>query len=337
MRIGVLGINHKIADLNLRELLARACQKRFSPDSSTHGDNSFILLSTCNRTEIYFCSEDLALTHTYIIEVLRHEVGFEFDQKLYSFFGFDCFLHLCRVTSGLDSAIIAETEIQGQVKKAYELANQFVHLPHDLHYLFQKSLKIGKTSRTDYLASCNLPEIEQAIFNTAKLFFKNSLAPKILFVGFSEINLKIMRYLKTKDLKDITFCNRSQSKLETENETFKILPWNQLNSWVDYDLVIFGTKAPFSLAKASDFKEVNSKKLVIDLSVPRNVDPKVAKKNMVTLLNIDHINRLLNFRKIKLKNKILKAENLVFEATKQHIIAFKKKQSLRKELFALNA
>src|SRR4051812_9744096 len=120
MRVGIVGINHKLADLKLRERLAKACQKRFGPFQAVHGDHHFILLSTCNRTEVYFSSDDLAATHSYLLSILRTDVEEEFDHKLYSYFGTDCFSHLTRVTSGLDSAIIAETEIQGQVKTAYE-------------------------------------------------------------------------------------------------------------------------------------------------------------------------------------------------------------------------
>src|SRR3954466_9975105 len=107
MRVGVVGINHKLADLKLRETLAKACQRRFSAGNSLHGNHSFVLLSTCNRTEAYFTSYELAETHTYLLNILRQEVFEEFDHKLYSFFGSDCFAHLARVTAGLDSAIIA--------------------------------------------------------------------------------------------------------------------------------------------------------------------------------------------------------------------------------------
>src|SRR5262245_52879886 len=103
MRFGVVGINHKLADLKLREKLAKACQNRFL-SSSFHGDHHFVLLSTCNRTEFYFSSDDLAETHSYLLRILRQDVEDDFDQKLYTYFGTDCFLHLTRVTSGLDSA-----------------------------------------------------------------------------------------------------------------------------------------------------------------------------------------------------------------------------------------
>src|SRR5262249_9126270 len=139
MRVGVVGINHRLADLKLREMLAKACQRRFGPAYYTPGEHTFVLLSTCNRTEVYFSSEELASTHTNLLKILRNDVNQEFDQKLYSFFGYDCFLHLSRVASGLDSASVLETEIQGQVKAAYENATDCISLPGDVHFLFQKS------------------------------------------------------------------------------------------------------------------------------------------------------------------------------------------------------
>src|SRR5436853_2688901 len=109
MRVGVVGINHKLADLKLREQLAITCLKRFGPSQSVHSDHHFIVLSTCNRTEVYFSSDDLAMTHSYLLSILRLDVDEEFDHKLYSYFGVDCFSHLAKVASGLDSAILAET------------------------------------------------------------------------------------------------------------------------------------------------------------------------------------------------------------------------------------
>ena len=111
MRVGVVGINHKLADLQLREMLAKACQKQFHPSNLFHGKHAFCLLSTCNRTEVYFSSEDLADTHSYLLNVLRSEVRVPFEHKLYSYFGYDCLSQAVRVTAGLDSAIIGETEI----------------------------------------------------------------------------------------------------------------------------------------------------------------------------------------------------------------------------------
>lgn len=340
MRVGVLGINHKLADLKLREQLAKACQRRFGPGISTHGSHYFILLSTCNRTEIYFCSEDLAATHTYLLSIFRNEVDGEFDQKLYSYFGQDCFHHLSRVASGLDSAVVGETEIQGQVKKAYELAMQFAHLPEEMHYLFQKALKIGKKVRSTHLLSKGLPEIEHAVFNTGRDLFKNISTSKILFVGISDINQKIIHFLRSKNLEDITICNRTEEHAVAfaKNYGLEILTWNDLTKWHNYDWIILGTKSPHHLitSKQMPGKEI-SHKLILDLSVPRNVEPGIARHPQITLLNIDQINRMLTFRKQKMFHTLCQAELYVVEVTKQQTTLFRQKQQNRERLLAVNA
>ena len=323
MRVGVVGINHKLADLKLRERLAKACQRRFNPDRSTHGDHTFVLLSTCNRTEIYFYSEDLPSTHTYLLAILRHEVEQEFDQKLYSYFGYDCFLHLLRVTAGLDSAIVAETEIQGQVKAAYEKAALYTLLPSDLHYLFQKALKVGKQVRTDLPAKPGLPDLEHAIAITGLHVFEERKNPKILFVGASGINLKVLIYLKSRQYTDISLCNRTLKSAEVlaQKQNVQVVEWEKLDLWTAYDWIIFGTKSPDYLISGT--QERIGRKLIIDLCVPRNVDPALSKDPQITLLNIDQLNRSLSIRRRRLTESLLKAEEKVAEAAVQHIRLFK--------------
>lgn len=328
MRIGVVGINHKLADLTLREKLAQVCHHRFSIEFSTHGDHFFILLSTCNRTEIYFSSDDLAETHSYLLGILRNDIEEEFDQKLYSYFGADCFLHLCRVVAGLDSAIIAETEIQGQVKNSYELALTLGKLPFELHYLFQKSLKVGKQVRAELQIKPGLPGIEHAIFYTGDHFFESIKKAKILFVGASEINRKVIAYLKTKECTAITLASRSPQRSYDFAQQFGIdtLNWEDSDRWLHYDWIIFGTKAPHYLLRREHVMEnANDKKLIIDLSVPRNVDPDVSRDSRITLLNIDQINRNLNHRRRQIEENLSKAEQIVTSSTEQHIHLFQQK------------
>lgn len=333
MRVGVIGINHKLAGLNLRELLAKSCQRRFSSDISTHGDHqAFILLSTCNRTEIYFFSEDLTETHSYLLSILRNDIGEDFDQKLYSYFGQDCFLHLSRVVSGLDSAIVAETEIQGQVKGAYEKALSYTHLPYELHYLFQKSLKIGKQVRSDLPLKPGLPDLEHAILNVGSSLFQDPKQAKILCVGSSEINLKVISFLKIKDFKSITLCNRTSesARLIASKHQLEVLEWAQIHRWDEYDWIIFGTKSPEYLLKKVDLENKKmGQKLVIDLSVPRNVDPAISRHPQIQLLNIDQINRLLKVRRHHMEQTLIQAEQIVLEAAKQQIELFHLKEQNR--------
>ncbi len=340
MRIGIVGINHKLADLKLREQLAKACQKRFGAFHSVHGNHYFVLLSTCNRTEIYFSSEDLAETHTYLLSLLRREVDEEFDHKLYSYFGVDCFCHLSRVTSGLDSAIIAETEIQGQVKIAYENAIEYHSFPKEIHFLFQKSLGIAKKVRTDLQLGRGMPNLEHAILQIGKQTFSVLEKVRLLFVGASEINLKILEYLKIKHFHQMALCNRSDEQARALAATYGIehLLWKQLSNWHEYDWVIFGTKSPEYLITSQQVCQQSiSHKLILDLSVPRNVEPKLGQDPRITLLNIDQINQLLNIRHHTMAHILAEAEKRIVQATYQHVVRYTEKAQSKIALLAVNA
>lgn len=336
MRIGVIGINYKLADLKLREKLAKSCLKYFSANGVIQHPLHFVTLSTCNRTEIYFSSKDLAESHTYILGILREDVSEEFDQKLYSYFGKDCFLHLCRVTAGLDSAIVAETEIQGQVKAAYEYALEFSALTEELHYLFQKSLKTGKLARSQLPLQRGLPDLEHAIVQTGQHFFSNNTEIKLLFVGASDINRKILHFCKAKHYQNISICNRTPGlALEISNHfNCSLVPWQNLEkTWYTFDWIIFATKSPNPLIHKNTLpNELKSKKLIIDLSVPRNVDAKLAKEPDITLLNIDQIDKTLLTRLKQIEHLLVQTESLIENAVNQHFQSFILRQ-IQKELW----
>lgn len=340
MRVGVVGINHKLADLKLRETLAKACHKRFGPFQSIQGEHVFVLLSTCNRTEIYFCSDDLTATHTHLLAILRLDVEQEFDHKLYSYFGLDCFKHLARVAAGLDSAIIGETEIQRQVKLAYEATSTNYSLPHDMHFLFQKSLGIAKKIRFELQLGRGMPNLEHAIFQTGHHFFEKPKEANILFVGASEINEKILSFLLMKQFHQITLCNRSISQSERWGNDYNIpfISWDQFREWESFDWIIFGTKSPDYLITQDQLSLKNkNKKLIMDLCVPRNVDPKVGKNPFITLMNIDQINRLLKIRHRRMNHGLIEAEQKITQSAAEQTFRFRKKISGKSDCLAIIA
>lgn len=338
MRIGVVGINHRLAELQLREPLARVCHREFIPGRIHPAGHSFILLSTCNRTEVYFSSDDLALTHSYILNLLRQEIFEDFDQKLYSFFGSDCFFHLCRVTAGLDSAIVAETEIQGQVKIAYEKTIEMIPIPGDLHFLFQKSLQIGKRVRNEISIRRGAPNLEHAILSAGGGSLLEQQHKAILFVGASDINLKIIRFLKQKGFCNLTLCNRtfSNGKTHAEKLGIGVIPWGSVGEWFEYDWIVTGTKAHQPIIREENIpRDLPSPKQLFDLSVPRNIDPAVVKIPQIELWNIDRLNGMLEYRRENLHEAIEKAEALVEQCVENHLFQFKKKERFRQSILTL--
>lgn len=259
LSIGVLGVNYKVADLGFREEIARAAEilrgvkGLFFPYPT-------VLLSTCNRTEVYFSAPDLAEAHGELLSHLRLKMQGPFEHKLYSYFGLDCMTHLCRVTAGLDSAILAETAIQRQVKTAYQESKQ---LNSALHFAFQKALKVGKNLRTK-LHMQKGPTLYNALWQLAEWNKK-----KIFLVGFSEINRGLLSFLSHKGSFEITLCTKKPSQVRLEHA--QVVDRLALNHWNAYDIIVAASKADQFLIQGKS----SPHQIIFDLSVPRNVDPQV--------------------------------------------------------------
>lgn len=263
MRIGVLGLNHRSASLAVREHFARAIE---ALECETH---SIVCLSTCNRSEVYFSSNDPSELHEILLGQMRGSLSFEFEQYLYTFFGKDCFHHLARVVTGLDSAQVGECDIQRQVRNAYENGKEHRILSSELHFVFQKCFKIAKHIRTTYATeqwSVDLPHVIKSLLS-------NYEAKRLLFVGFSDINRRIMKRLG----------KNYEIELVTSAED---VPYPKVSHpvWDSYEVVVFGTKSPGYILEGA---LTSLPKVMLDLSVPRNVDPSLCLAS--DLYNIDQL------------------------------------------------
>lgn len=305
MQIATLGINHKCADVSLREQIAKCLTK-------VH-DFSHVLLATCNRFEIYFSTEDLAETHSYLLGLLKESIEGEFEHKLYAYFSTDCFVHLAKVTAGLDSAILGETEIQGQVKTAYEKALLAKTASLELHFLFQKALHLAKHVRTTMPHSGDL--LAEVVGELCHPF----TGKNVLFVGLSEINRPLIKYLQKK--MQVFLMNRSHEKAAVfaQERGIKQVDWGD---FAGYDVLVFGTSAGKWLYKVSDLGE-EKPSLILDLSVPRNVDPLLSQ--YVSLINIDQINVLVAAKRLKLPQ----SEELVMALSLSSIESFRRRRAAK--------
>ena len=259
MDVGLIGMDFKSAPIGLREEFALVCAKRFRE----YG----VLLETCNRTELYFSGKALPLIHIQILEVLREEMARPFEFALYSYFGRDALLHLTRVTAGLESGVIGETEIQGQVKRGYQRRIKEIEEP--LHTFFQKSLKMGKEIRQLFL----MPKVTRGIEEII-----SELAPgKVMFVGNSVMNRKLMRSFE--GTRSCTMVSRHGGDA-----------WQGLDQWKEYSLVVVATKASSYVCFGSPGPLLHPVTFV-DLSVPRNIDPAWQKHPGITLLHLTELEK----------------------------------------------
>lgn len=326
MRIGVLGINYKSADLEYREALAKACYKRLHAESSMAHRLFCVLLLTCHRVEVYFCAEDLAAAHSSILHVLREEIPFAFEHKLYAYFGSDCFAHLAQVAAGLDSMVLAESEIQRQVKQTYEQTCLDYNLPGEMHYLFQKSLRLGKHLRSQFAFSSGQMTIPKMIYEIVSHALQDWKEESILFIGNSEINRKVLSYFKNKGAARFTLCTRSllSARDLLSGQELELCDWSHLSHWEKYPIVISGTYASRFLIRTA--QESGRTRFIFDLGVPRNIDPVLARHPRFALLNIDELGGMMHRREEKQMALQKEMESIIACKVDYYVAAFREKR-----------
>ena len=277
---------------------------------------------------------DLAVTHSVILQLLRQEIDSPFEHNLYSYFGDECFTHLAKVVAGLDSVILGESEIQRQVKKAYENALLYrPSLPSALHFLFQKSFKIAKELRSSTFFPKGSISIESALFHLFEQFGDKQCP--VLFVGNSAINRKILTFFRRKGVQNLTLCTRSiysaQELLTDSDRQLKLIDWQMLNHWQDFPVVICGTNQTNYLmtpAQLNNEKPIQTR-LLVDLCVPRNVNPQIGRHPQITLFNIEEVSQLLRVKEGRFLQEILLCKESLHGLVERQLRVFQQKEEER--------
>ena len=327
--VGLISINYKIAPLNIRE--------RFFFDNSEklvfHNHlrkeldiEGLMIISTCNRTEIYFEFENhIGQENKFLHSVVKELVVFKkykdsLSPHLNNLTGsYKVANHLFRLVSGLESMIIGEFQIVEQLKDAYYFSKKHKMLGPILGRMIQKSLETGKYIRTNTeigrgAVSVSYAAVEQ-ITNNYDL--KNA---KFLCVGLGETSKLSIRHLHQKGIKKIKITNRTKSKLNAfckelsyESILFEDYKKEILNS----DVVIFstGSKSPLLTKKdiEQNIRKRNNKLLLVDLSVPRNLSNDLEELNNIEIINIDNLKDTVNENYKKRKAEVIKAELYIEE------------------------
>lgn len=318
LQIGVLGLNHKTAGLDVRESMARAA-RALAGERALFFPHPTVLLSTCNRMEIYFSSEELAEAHSDLLACLRRHLLGPFEHRLYSYFGIDCFFHLGRVAAGLDSAILAESEIQRQVKVAYAQACQLFQLPSCMHYIFQKSLKLGKLARSHFQIEQNAPTLCQAIWQLATEKLGDLSRRRFLLVGYSEINRGMACFLLRRGIQQFVLATQSPSSVCLEGCHAR--DRSELDRWVEYDCIVSATSSDQYLLSGKTCRQ----HAIFDLSVPRTVDPLLGKAPNVALYNIEQVNQWIEQKRHVQSDQLSRCDELLKQQVLRLALAYREK------------
>jgi len=301
MYILVSGVRHRTAPIEVREkfaLLEDEVASALELLKSCAGIEECAILTTCNRTEIYTVVKDTEVGLQSIKQFYKLFRGLEIEsyrQARFNLMHEDAVTHLFRVASGLDSLIIGEGQIMGQVKDALAAAQRQETAGLILDKLFKAALSTGKRVRTETGIADKDVSVSLAAYQFAKQLDPALMNRHIALIGggkMAEIMMSLFKQGMTQEQQaNVVLVNRSQERLNElcSRYGFKGLGWEQLNEAIDQAEVIFvATGAPHVVLGKMDFED-KGRKLVIDIAVPRNVDPRVAELPEVQLFNTDNL------------------------------------------------
>ncbi|KYG71285.1 glutamyl-tRNA reductase [Roseivirga ehrenbergii] len=317
-----ISLSYKKAPVEIREIISideLTIKSILSEVSEVLSLTEALILSTCNRTEVYYSAEqNLDLEIIKLIAIKKGILNADaYINYFNSFESEEAVNHLFRVSLGLEAQVVGDLQISNQVKRAYQwaadaqLAGPFLHRL--MHTIFFSSKRVvQETSFRDGAASVSYAAAE-LVQNLASTIIE----PKVLILGIGEIGADVCRHLSETDL-TVAICNRTTEKAEALalecNQA--VIPFSELKEAIaEYDLIISSVAHSTPIINKELAGEINNGfKFFVDLSIPRSISPEVGKLSGVTLFNIDEINDKASAAVEKRKSSIPLVEAIIEEA-----------------------
>ncbi len=323
-----LGLSHKTAPIDVREKLAFTQENIPQALASLYGEvglEEVALLSTCNRTEFYFSTQDQASVSLLQLQSWwkkYHAPQFELDPYLYMYAEEQAVKHVMRLACGLDSMVIGEPQILGQLKSAYQTASKTGVIGRALSRLFQTSFSVAKKIRTETGIASHPVSIAYAATTLAKQIFSDLSLATVVLIGAGENIELTLQHLLAKQVKKIIIANRTVSHAKTLAERYGAMAvgLNELGWCLQQaDIVISSIASPkpvvTELHVAQAFAHCKRRPLfMVDLGVPRNIVPSLSDNEDIYLYTVDDLQGYVS-ENIKTRQKAaIEAEALIAQA-----------------------
>lgn len=328
LHIGVVGTDFRKAPLKMRDALYLDKEKVLSFINSIPKDApvcEVVVLSTCNRIEIYYVAPDHEKAAEWVCNHLAqfHKVPIERIRSIMNVYKCEeAVRHLFRVASGMESMVFGEYEILGQVKEAYFHCFENYSTSSFLNRLFQQAIATGKKVRNTTLISRGAVSIASvAIEKMLEIYKGNLQEKKILLVGAGNMGFRVLKRLKSEKIGELTLCNRTQSRALKLAEKFKIniLPFENLReNLLNYDIIILATAVQRGeyIIRIEDIKRTkqeNKELLIVDIGAPRNSEEGIENIENVKIIKVDDLKEISERRLLERKNDIEIINNIIEE------------------------
>ncbi len=326
MRLLTLGLNHRTAPIDVRERVSFS-REELRTGLQNLGDydgvSGLVVLSTCNRTELYAAVEDLAEGERSVRQFLHDlaQGGDDLDAYLYTYTDDAAIEHLFRVASSLDSLVLGEGQILSQVKEAYALAREAGVTGTVLNLLFHRAIATGKRVRTETRIAYRSVSVSYAAVELAAASLGGLGGCGALIFGAGKMAELTAEHLRAHGIETIYVANRHIERAQVLSERIggEAIPFDRAMDYATHvDVVVTSTGAPHYVIKAWEARRLMTRRqgrkiFFIDIAVPRDVDPDVAGIKGIELYNIDALEAVVDEHMGERQVEAVKAQKIVAE------------------------
>jgi glutamyl-tRNA reductase len=325
MDLIVVGLNHRTAPVEVRERVAFTEDEVQSVLSQARAERVLleaILISTCNRTEFYGLSNDNGAAEMYIRKLIAQTKSVDLSVHpgyAYTLTRLESVRHLLRVAAGLDSLVLGEPQILGQVRRAHELSRESGACGLVMNRMLQSAVAVGRRVRNETAIGAGAVSVAGAAAELAGKIFADLTSRSVLLIGVGEMGALTARHMVERGVADLTIANRTFSKAEELARELggRAAPLDRLeHSLARADIVISSTAATTPIVSRKQMEAIAGKRggkpiFIIDIAVPRDFEASIGEIDGVFLHDVDDMNLLVDRSLIKRRGEIPKAETIV--------------------------
>jgi len=338
----IIGINHKTAPIEIREkfyLNPLQQDLLLSELKANPAVAETFVLSTCNRIEVYIkridSSSDMSFIVPLISKIKKIPVDADYSKHFYIYSEAKAVEHLMQVTTGLDSLVLGEKQILGQVKTSVERARQLAILSKYFNVLTNVAIRAGKKAQNETDISCGGSSISWAAINMAEQDLGTLADKSILIIGAGKMGELALAQIHDKGAGKIYLMNRTGEKAEDLAQKFSGIPVSFMDikdTLIEADICICSAGAPHYILDKNMLEPIMAKRnfrklLFIDISMPRNIDPQTSTIPGVVLFTIDDLDKVVGENMRKRQAAVQDVEAIILQKIKEFHEKFKKIQS----------
>lgn len=340
MKFLITGLNHKTAPVEVRERLAfdqQSMPAALQDLKSRPGLSEGIILSTCNRVEIAVMAENGANPRATVEEFLAQNRKVEpawIAPYLYHHEGKEAIRHLFRVAASLDSMVIGEPQILGQLKTAYALAKAHGMVSGWLEMILTRAFSVAKRIRSETGIGESAVSVSYAAVELARDIFGSLADRKVMIIGAGKMSELAARHLRRSGASHIYVTNRTHERARAMADLFQgtIVEYDRfLGVLPEMDIVITSSGAPFYILRKDQMRQViearkNRPMFLIDIAVPRNIEPAVNSIDNVFLYDIDDLQRVVDANRDERKKRAEQADLIIADELERMLSRLKARE-----------